>query len=128
MALVLLVDDTRPTLTVAQHYFLKNGFEVMTAGNGIQALEKVEERRPAVIVSDLDMPGMNGIDLLFRLKGNPDTCGIPVVTWSSDTSDTTIAECLGAGAELHHPRPIDAAGYRDFIALVRRLAEPVAAG
>jgi CheY-like chemotaxis protein len=105
--LVLCVDDC-----VAQRdlyeLMLADDFEIASANRGRDALAIAAERQPDVIVLDMQMPEMNGIEVCRRLKGRADTADIPVVMLTGVPHDIT-AEALAAGAAavLTKPCPID---------------------
>lgn len=80
----LLVVDDEPDLLASYEIILAaEGFEVCTASNGKAALEKVGVFRPDVIVTDWMMPLMDGVELITRLRGRPDTGRIPIIMTSA---------------------------------------------
>ena len=80
--LVLMVDDELDN-RVMMRYFLESwGYDVDLDENGQEALDKVDEKRPALILLDLEMPVLNGFETCERLKENPDTEDIPVIMFT----------------------------------------------
>jgi CheY-like chemotaxis protein len=77
--LVLVVDDEKSLVLIAQRVLQKEGFDVITAFDGIEGLKRAQENLPDVIVLDIVMPGMNGYGVCQKLQGNQNTCGIPVI-------------------------------------------------
>jgi CheY-like chemotaxis protein len=77
--LVLVVDDERSLVLIAERVLQKEGFDVITAYNGVEGLKKAQESLPDVIVLDIVMPEMNGYEVCRKLQGNPNTCNIPVI-------------------------------------------------
>ncbi len=77
--MVLLVEDDRDTLEMYAMALRMSGFEVRRAEDGLHALVELEQELPAAIVLDLDLPGINGIDLQKELKAHAATRGVPVV-------------------------------------------------
>lgn len=77
----LVVDDSMLIRHTVCQYLQSRGFEVESATNGVDALEVLGRvrQRPDLIVTDLNMPKMNGSELITALKSSPDTAGIPVV-------------------------------------------------
>jgi two-component system alkaline phosphatase synthesis response regulator PhoP len=65
---VLLIDDEPHVISVLSHFLNKYGYDVFTASNGLVALEKVSKQMPDVIVSDIQMPKMSGLDFCERLR------------------------------------------------------------
>src|SRR3972149_7710601 len=94
--LVLVVDDEKSLVLIAQRVLQKEGFDVITAYNGIEGLKQALENIPDVIVLDIVMPGMNGYDVCRKLQAAPSTCGIPVIFLSVKG---VIDENKGATAE-----------------------------
>jgi two-component system CheB/CheR fusion protein len=76
---ILIVDDHAPTRFLLRSLLGELGVEVAEAADGIEALEKISTNQPQLIITDLNMPRMNGIDLLLKLKKSTDTRGIPVI-------------------------------------------------
>ena len=76
---VLIVDDNRSLVTAAQRILQKAGFEAVTAFDGSEALERVREQKPDLIILDIVMPGLDGYDVCRALRKDPDTAKIPVL-------------------------------------------------
>src|SRR5437588_1709744 len=86
---VLLVEDA-PFLRYAFGRLLRmHGFEVMEANDGREALECVGAFRPQLVVTDLMMPVMDGVELIERLRANPETADVPVVAITADGTEQT---------------------------------------
>ena len=118
---VLVVDDDPIMHRVLQHYMERNGYEMLNATNGREALELADRKRPQLIVLDVLMPEMNGLTALRQLKENERTRNIPViiVTVSADRATYMESEVLGAAAFLLKPfRPAE------LLALLHKYAPP----
>ena len=100
MATALVVDDSRAIRTILSKTLRELGFEVREAGNGKEALEVIQAEKSAVtlILVDWNMPEMNGLDLLKRLRQNPEFSSLVVVMVTAETELDHIAEALEAGA------------------------------
>jgi CheY-like chemotaxis protein len=86
---VLVVDDSLTVLRLVQAVFESAHYEVVTASDGREGLEKVQQRLPDLIVTDSIMPGIDGFAFLRKLKENPVTRLIPVIMLTSgDLSDS----------------------------------------
>jgi CheY-like chemotaxis protein len=94
--LVLVVDDEKSLLLIAERVLQKEGFDVITASNGTEGLKKALENLPDVIVLDIIMPEMNGYEVCRKLQGHTKTCGIPVIFLSVKG---VVDEKKGAPAE-----------------------------
>lgn len=76
---ILLCDDEFHILRAAEFKFRRAGFEVLCAADGIEALERIEERVPDAIVTDCQMPRMNGLELIARLREDERTRRVPIL-------------------------------------------------
>jgi CheY-like chemotaxis protein len=99
---VLIIDDNHSLVLVAQRLLQKEGFDVFTAYDGLEGLEKAKIEQPDIIVLDIVMPGMNGYDVCRQLKNNPDTAYIPVLILSvkGDTDTNKGKPAIGL-KEVH---------------------------
>lgn len=101
---ILIVDD-EPTILELIHDILElDGFTVFVAHNGASALRQVQQHTVALVLTDLMMPQLNGVELARRLRSDPKTAAIPIILMSAamppDVSDLFVAV-------LHKPFPID---------------------
>lgn len=95
---LLVVEDNLDILNLLVTTLTFRGYRVVTARNGTEALEAIEKERPAVIITDILMPQMDGFSLVHRLRINPDTRDIPVVFLSATyvtPEDKSFAVTLG---------------------------------
>jgi CheY-like chemotaxis protein len=106
---VLVVDDDVNILALQQILFMRQGYQVEVASSGYKALDILNRIVPDVIVMDVMMPGMNGIDLCRQLRAMPHTRNIPVIIFTAKNDMTTMKASLEAGAtcflsksESHH--------------------------
>ena len=81
--MVLVVDDSLTVRRVTQRLLTREGYRVVTAKDGLDALERLAEERPAVMLSDIEMPRMDGFDLLRNVRADARLAGLPVVMISS---------------------------------------------
>ena len=85
---VLLIDDEPHVISVIKHFLLKSGYEVDTANNGLVALEKVSQQMPDVVVSDIQMPRMSGLEFCERLRTDyPDDDALVIIMTSRTERD-----------------------------------------
>jgi CheY-like chemotaxis protein len=104
---ILLVEDA-PFLRYAFGRLLRmQGFEVMEANDGREALECVPAFRPQLVLTDLMMPVMDGIELIRRLHADPRTSSLPVLAITADASDQVERRARAAGAADFLPKPVD---------------------
>lgn len=104
--ILLLEDDKNLRETLVDIFELK-GFEVITATNGVEALKILDEIAPNVIVSDVMMPEMDGLEFLKRIKENPQTEITPVIMVTANTLEDAKYKGLEYGANDYITKPFD---------------------
>ena len=103
---VLLVEDDRDGRQMYAEWLSHAGFRVDEAHNGLQALERAFERIPDIVVTDLNIPGIDGFELTRRLKLDPRTSQVPVVAvtgYAAFTADPGRAQRAGCDVVLEKP-------------------------
>lgn len=103
---VLVVDDEPMTRTLLQLMLASADYEVFEAGDGFEALEKVEQRIPNIMVLDVMMPNMDGLTLCRTLRQQEATATTPIILLSAKTTPAAIQEGLLAGANRYLTKPI----------------------
>ncbi|HTG82171.1 MAG TPA: response regulator [Geobacteraceae bacterium] len=111
---ILLVDDTKLFLKLEQEYLRQSSAQILTAGNGQEALEIAHTNRPDLIFMDLNMPVMDGITCCTALKANPALRDIPVILVTTEGTDDSVARCKGAGCDGFLTKPIDRKAFLDI--------------
>jgi type II secretory ATPase GspE/PulE/Tfp pilus assembly ATPase PilB-like protein/CheY-like chemotaxis protein len=121
---ILLVDDDAVNRTLARTLLQKQGYRVVEAVDGVEALERLERERFELMVLDLDMPRLDGRQVLRRVRGAVLTAGLPVVVLTGTHDESAEAEMMDAGADDYVRKPIDAPRFAARIraALRRRAA------
>ena len=102
-ATVLIVDDNEDNVQILITSLLKRGYEVRIARDGPSALASVRQQRPDVILLDVMMPGMDGMQVLDHLKVDPKTASIPVVMVTAKTRTRTCSPATGAASTTTSP-------------------------
>jgi cyclic di-GMP phosphodiesterase len=115
---VLVVDDYEPNLSALRLMLQNVGYAVTTASNGREALERVTRDRPDLVLLDVVMPELSGVDVCAAVKGDPDTCLTPVVLISGLQERAARIDGLAAGADDFLSKPVDA---EELYARVRSL-------
>lgn len=103
---ILAVDDIPLNLLLVQKMLSRYKFEIRTAGNGQQALDAVAERRPDLILLDLMMPGIDGFEVIRRLRSDPATADIRIVILSALNSNEDVVKGFDLGANDFIMKPI----------------------
>ncbi len=106
-ALIVLADDNADMRDYLAR-LLGVAYEVEAVSNGLQALDAILKRRPALVLSDLMMPVMDGLQLLIELRRNPDTSTIPIVLLSARDGEESSIASLQAGADDYLIKPFSA--------------------
>jgi len=113
---ILVVDDDQMLLTMIRLILEQAGFSVTTADNGEEGLQKAVANPPELIILDLMLPHMNGLEVCRRLKGNPDTSLIPVIMLTSDDFIDTKVAGFELGVHDYITKPFNA---QEFVARVK---------
>lgn len=95
---VLVVEDDHLFLRIFQEKFSRDGFQVATALDGQEGLEKIEKEKPDLVLLDIMMPRMDGVEMLEKVKTNPKTRDIPVIMLTNLGEEGVGKKCLDLGA------------------------------
>ncbi len=126
---ILVVEDEPDLLDLVVWNLKKEGFQAVRAGTGEQALDLARDERPDLILLDLMMPGLDGLEVCRRLKANEATASIPVVMVTARAEESDAVVGLSVGADDYVKKPF---GVKELVARVRavlrRTAEASEAG
>ncbi len=128
-ATILLVEDDPAGRLLYTEWLSVAGFEVAQAHNGLQALERAFDCLPDVVITDLNIPGIDGFELTRRLKQDPRTQAVPVLAvtgYAAFAADPERAQRAGCDAVLPKPCTADEleSAVRSLITGSRRLRQP----
>ena len=98
---VVLIDDSEVSLLVAETLLLADGYDVRTALSLAEFDQTVRDFRPDIILTDVEMPELNGSELCKRIKATPQTAQVPVVLYSSKPPDELATLAADCGADGH---------------------------
>lgn len=115
---ILLVDDDLDTLKLVGTTLEKQGYIIIAAKDGVEALEKVAEHTPDLILLDIMMPRMDGYEVTRRLRSDPSTAGIPIILFTAKGQVEDKVAGLEVGADEYLTKPTHPA---ELIARVRNL-------
>lgn len=113
---ILIVDDNPDNLILTQFLLESEGFSVRTAEDAEQALEVLRTCRPSLILMDLQLPGVDGLELTRRLRASPDFRDVAIVALTAYAMKGDEENALGAGCDGYITKPIDT---RTFPSVVR---------
>ncbi len=102
---IMVVDDHPDLVTIVKTILEVKGFGVQTAHNGKEVFNLLEEKEPDLILLDIMMPEMDGLEVLTRLNGNPDTASIPVILLSAKALDEDVRVGYKFGADRYITKP-----------------------
>lgn len=96
--ILLIIEDDALMSRLYQKIFKFEGYNVQTASDGLDGLEKIRKEKPTIILLDIMMPRMNGLQVLEKLKADPDTKNIPVVVLTNLAGEKDAEVALSKGA------------------------------
>jgi len=103
---ILVVDDEQDLLDLIEYNLKKEGYNVLKAENGVQGLEMAKEHNPNLVLLDIMMPKMDGIQVCEKMRSNPDLKSIPVIFLTARSDEKTEVEGLDTGADDFVTKPI----------------------
>jgi two-component system cell cycle response regulator DivK len=115
--LILIVEDDANSRKLLRDALQVTGYETLEAVSGEQGLSLAIEHRPALVLMDIQLPGINGVEALRRLRAEPATRAIPVIAVTASVMNTQRAEFQTAGFDGIEFKPVSVAG------LLRRMRD-----
>jgi CheY-like chemotaxis protein len=113
---VLVVDDDREIRDLVAGTLRRDGYTVVEAGDGPEALDVAARLVPDLVLLDMTLPGMNGVEVARQLKATPLLATVPVVALSALTQETVQQQALAAGCTRYLTKPCPPAALRDVVA------------
>jgi len=121
---ILLVEDDATSRRMMELLLTKEGFQVITAANGLDGLKKARTESPDLLVLDVMLPGLDGFEVCFRLRKDPATTKLPILIQSAKGQDSDRDAALQVGANVFLPKPIERQVLFDKIAELLKAAIP----
>ncbi|MCA9971177.1 MAG: response regulator [Anaerolineales bacterium] len=103
---VMIVDDEEMTRNLLRLMLTPAGYTVVEAEDGVDAMEKIAARPPDIVLLDVMMPRMDGIEVCRAVRRQPETAALPIIMVSAKTSHQAVEEGLAAGANKYLSKPI----------------------
>src|SRR5215216_4079916 len=116
---VLVCDDERHIVRLIQVNLERQGYQVVTAFDGKEGLEKIRSEKPNLVVLDVMMPYMDGFEVLKALRREPDTMNLPVIMLTAKAQDKDVFEGYHYGADMYLTKPFNPA---ELVSFVKRIA------
>jgi two-component system, OmpR family, alkaline phosphatase synthesis response regulator PhoP len=115
---ILVVDDERHIVRLVQVNLERAGYEILTAYDGIEALDKVKTESPDMVVLDVMMPRMDGFEVLKHLQADPRYQNIPVIMLTAKAQDADIFKGWASGVSSYLTKPFNP---RELLVFVERI-------
>jgi class 3 adenylate cyclase len=120
-ALILVVDDVADNVEILQMRLEAQGYAIATAADGVEALEKIRELLPDLVLLDIMMPKMDGIETLKRLKADPSLPFIPVILVTAKADASDVVAGLENGGDDYLTKPVDHAALSARVRSILRI-------
>lgn len=122
---ILAVDDERHIVRLVEVNLQRAGYEVVTAFDGREALEKVKSENPDLVVLDVMMPYMDGFEVLKHLKADPATADIPVIMLTAKAQDADVFRGWQSGVDCYLTKPFNP---MELLTFVKRIFDSLGGG
>lgn len=103
---IMVVDDCNTTRKLLGHYLRSRGYSIVFAENGLDALEKLAINDVNLVMTDLNMPYMDGIELIKTLRSDPELSEIPILMVTTENDDIERAKAISSGANGYMVKPV----------------------
>jgi two-component system cell cycle response regulator DivK len=120
MSTILIVEDNDKNMKLARDILNAKGYRTIEAVTGEEGVKLAKERLPDLVLMDIQLPGMNGIEAFRQIRADAKTSGIPVVALTASVTPTDRSEINAAGFDAFIGKPIN---LKEFVATVKRLIE-----
>jgi two-component system chemotaxis response regulator CheY len=115
---ILCADDSASIRQMVSFTLQSAGYQPVTANDGSDALAKLDAERFAMVITDLNMPGLDGLSLIRKIRANPRHAGVPIVMLTTESEESKKLEGKAAGATGWIVKPFDQAR---LLAVVKKL-------
>ena len=103
---ILVIEDDPASLRLMQYILEHKGYEVLTAVNGLDGLKKARNKEPDLILLDVMLPGMDGFDICYHLRAEPQTAKLPILMLSAKAREVDRDTGLKVGADYYITKPV----------------------
>lgn len=118
--LIVIIEDNEKNRKLARHILVHQGYRVLEAEGGEEGVRLVKEHRASLVLMDIRLPDIDGIEALRRLREDPVTRAIPVMAVTASAMTTDRVKIMAAGFDAYQSKPIT---LKPFVAAVRDLIE-----
>ena len=102
---ILVIEDDPATTRLVDYSLRHEGYQVVTASNGLEGIRKAHNEAPDLIILDVMLPGMDGFEICHRLRSEPDTAKLPILMFSAKAQEIDKDTGLEVGADDYLPKP-----------------------
>jgi two-component system cell cycle response regulator DivK len=120
MSLILIVEDNEKNMKLARDVLQARGYATLEAVTGEEGVRMALERKPDLVLMDIQLPGINGIEALRQLRADPGCARIPVVAFTASVTPTDRTQISEAGFDGFLSKPIN---LKEFLDTVKRVLE-----
>jgi len=114
-ALILIVEDNELNRKLVRDVLQAKGYTTLETETAEEGLRLAREHRPALVLMDIQLPGMNGIEALGHLRADPSTRAIPVIAVTASAMTQNRQQIIAAGFDGYQPKPINVAKFLDAV-------------
>ncbi|MBV6623361.1 MAG: response regulator [Rivularia sp. (in: Bacteria)] len=104
--LILLAEDNEANITTISGYLTAKGYQMILARNGQEAIDLADAKNPDLIVMDIQMPGINGLEAMQQIRRNPNLADLPIIAFTALAIKGNRERCLAAGANEYFNKPV----------------------
>jgi len=115
MSLILIVEDNEKNMKLVRDVLQVKGYQTVEAGNAEDGLKLARERKPDLVLMDIQLPGMNGIDALKALRADPATAHMPVVAITASVMQQDRQQIVSAGFDGFIEKPVNLKNLLDTV-------------
>ena len=112
---ILLAEDNMSNVLLISEYLESLGYKIVVAHDGLEAIEKAETSNPDIILMDIQMPGLNGLDAIARLRSSVEFVTIPIIALTALAMPGDRERCLLAGATEYMSKPVSLKSLKQMI-------------
>ena len=120
MSLVLIIEDNDKNMKLARDVLQNKGYQTIEAVTGEEGVQLALQRRPDLVLMDIQLPGINGIEAFKQIRADAKTAHIPVVALTASVTPTDRSQITAAGFDAFIGKPIN---LKEFVDTVKRLIE-----
>ena len=120
MSTVLIVEDNEKNMKLARDILHAKGYATLEAVNGLDGVQMALQHKPDLVLMDIQLPGINGIEAFARIRADPTTAAIPVVAFTASVTANDRSRIGDAGFDAFLSKPIN---LKEFVETVRRMLQ-----